>query len=344
MCLINKKIYLRKELNPYELRTPLVPSDIKKLINSGYAIYVQSSCNRIFSDSEYENIGSKLTDLEWYNEKFKDHLIIGLKELDNLDKLSNHTHLYFSHSYKNQSGSENILNQFKKTKSKLYDFEYFLNSLNNRLISFGYYAGYVGGVLGLTQYFLKKNNLNLNNLSPFKSSNHLFNIIIDNNSQYNQKIHIGLIGPNGKTGQGVQYILKNFGLDYQPIYTNTPKTNLVQYDILYNCICLDTEQNETWFDTYTLFEKNIIIVDISCDYTKSNNPIKIYNSCTNWTNPVYKPNEYVDIISIDNLPSLLPLDSSVYFSNLLVDLLINPEYNYIWEKNLNIFESKIKNI
>lgn len=344
---MKKKIYIRKEINSKELRAPLVPSDVKKLIDLDYCVIVQSSPFRFFHDDEYENSGAIITNLEWYNEKFNDYLIIGIKELDNLDKLNSHTHLYFSHSYKNQNGSEQILIQFKNSKSKLYDFEYFLNQIDTRLISFGYYAGYVGGILGLAQYFLKLSNSNLDKLNPYKTTNNLLNIVnikLLNEINTNYKIKVGLIGPKGKTGQGVCDVLKYFGIEYEPIYRQTSKNNLIYYDILYNCICLNPEQNEIWFDSNTKFKKNIIIVDISCDCTKPNNPIKIYSSPTNWDNPIYKPNEFTDIIAIDNLPSLLPSDSSIYFSNILINLLTNSEYTYSWEKNLNIFENKIKNI
>ena len=44
-----------------------------------------------------------------------------------------------------------------------------------------------------------------------------------------------------------------------------------KFDILYNCICLDNSSNEIWFDKSTIFTKKLLIVDISCDYTKPNN-------------------------------------------------------------------------
>ena len=109
------------------------------------------------------------------------------------------------------------------------------------------------------------------------------------------------------------------------------------FDILYNCICLDNKYSEVWFDENTFFPKNIVIVDISADYTKPNNPIKIYNNNTTFENPVYKYNNNVDIIAINNLPSLLPKDSSNYFSNILLQLLIQLLLNYnnvYWHINL----------
>ena len=81
---------------------------------------------------------------------------------------------------------------------------------------------------------------------------------------------------------------------------------MLDSDIFYNCIKLEEDYNETWFDENTEFKHPIIICDISCDYMKSNNPIKIYNEKTTWEKPIYNYNNFVDIIAIDNLPSLLP--------------------------------------
>lgn len=311
-------IYIRSEFNKDEHRTPLVPNDIKKLNN--YIFYVQSSNNRIYSDIEYENNGAIITDKLWYDPIFKDALIVGLKEIHDLDKLAGHKHVYFSHSYKSQLGSDKILKAFKYSSSIIYDFEYFLNN-NKRLISFGYYAGIAGAYLGLLQYNKKLTNLNKDFIKIIK---------------FDHELKIGIIGPNGNCGRGVKYILDNLNLKYIQIQKGDDKSNLKNYDILYNCIKLSEASNEIWFDQNTIFTKPIIIVDISCDYTKENNPIKLYNNCTTWIEPVYSYNQYVAIIAIDNLPSLLPKDSSDYFSSKFTELLLD-KFSY-WESNKNIFK------
>lgn len=345
----NKKIYLRNELNYNEKRTVLIPSDIELLIKNNYIIWIQSSISshRIFTDIKYKNAGGIITTLPWYHESFKDFIIIGLKELDNLEKLNLHTHIYFSHCFKNQANSINILDKFAKSSSIIYDFEYLVNEQNQRIISFGFYAGTNGCILGLIQYFNKLSNNNINNLVPWNNFDQMLDCvkIFTKNFYFYQiqsNIKIGIIGPNGNTGKGVQYILDKLGFNYDKIYRKTKKDNLNKYDILYNCINLSTCQNEIWFDSNTIFNSNIIIVDISCDYNKPNNPIKIYSNKTTWENPVFKFNKYVDIISIDNLPSLLPSTSSIDFSNIFTNLLLNGNDN-IWNTCLEKFNNIIIN-
>lgn len=341
-------IYLRKEILSNEYRTPLAPKDIVTLIENGFIVYIESSNLRIYSDNEYTKESEKviITNKKWYDEMFSNALIIGLKEFDNLDKLNNHKHLYFSHSYKNQNNSEIILKHFSKSNSIIYDFEFFLDSNEKRIISFGFYAGIAGGLLGLMQYLTKKKSRkNIKDLIPFHSEYEIIKKIMKNNIK-DHNLKIGIIGYNGKCGQGVINVLNQLEIKYNKINKNDNKEEFKDYDIFYNCILLDKKCNDVFFDNNTEFYKNIIIVDISCDYNQQNNPIKIYNENTTWKNPVFNYNNFVDIIAISNLPSLLPKDSSNYFSSKCVQLLRNycNDENKSWNKCKKIFLDKIKNI
>jgi len=333
-------IYIRKELSHEELRAPLVPNDIPILLNNGFkAIYIESCNKRIFKDNEYIEKGAIVTSLKWYDPLFKDALIIGLKTLDGLEYLDGHKHVYFSHTYKKQLGYEQILNRFKESGSILYDFEYFLDLQNKkRVISFGYYAGIMGGLLGILQY-IEKNyyNRNLKNLKYF--NNFLYNEKIDNITTYNLNVKIAIIGYRGNCGKGVRDLLDELDLRYFNIDKLSDKSGLVKdYDIIINCINLDENYNEIWINNERLNTKKTktLIVDISCDYSKENNPIKIYDENTTWKEPVYSYNEMVDIIAINNLPSLIPENSSKYFSAKLVELLLNYN-NKIWNNNEKLY-------
>jgi saccharopine dehydrogenase (NAD+, L-lysine-forming) len=368
------EIFIRDDLNINEIRTPLIPSDIKKLIEiGGFTIYVQSSNKRIYCDSEYEKCGAIITTLKWYDDFFnnKKILIIGIKGIDNeYQYLNNHRHMYFSHSFKNQCDADIILKSFKNSDSIIYDFEYF-SSFNGikygRLISFGFYSGIVGGFLGVlfrSVYLLKKdlncdtvydfnillkpwlsidsmilylnnivdnndidNNENDINNDIDNNENDINNDIDNNENDINNNISIGIIGANGRCGSGVKYILDKLGLKYTVIDRNYDKTKFIDFDIFYNCILLDTEFSDTFFDINTKFYKDIFIVDISCDNNAPNNPIKLYKENTTWENPIIKYGDFCKIISISNLPSLLPKDSSDYFSNICCDLLLYLEKN-----------------
>lgn len=332
-------IYIRKEIINNEYRTPLIPNHITILINNGFTVYIQHCLNRIYNNNDYVEQGGIITKEEWFSPQFQNAIIIGIKELKDLDKLDNHCHLYFSHSFKNQINSEYILNKFINSNSRLYDFEYILDN-NKRYIAFGYYSGLVGGVLGLKQYYNKINFLdNLKDLKCWSSYQKMIDFV-----KYNliKGIKIAVIGSNGRCGSGVRFILDSFNLEYITVEKDYDIFKLKDFDIVYNCILLDENYNKVWFDKTTKFQKKMVIVDISCDYSRPNNPIKLYNNSTSWKEPIFKYNNYVDIIAIDNLPSLLPKESSDYFSKKLLTLLLdfNKDTNNYWKNNLKIYYEK----
>jgi len=325
------KVYIRCEKDN-EFRTALVPSDVKILIENEFQVYIQRSQNRIYTDSEYSNVGGVLTDDKWFHDNYKDFLIIGLKELHDLSYLNNHAHIYFSHSFKGQKNSLEILNAFKKSNSKLYDFEYFLEN-NKRIIAFGIYAGKVGCALGLLQHYNKVNGKTLDKLTPWSSYTEMISLLQSNN------LKIAIIG-TGRCGKGVKKVLQDISIPFVEFGHDVIFDNKESgYDIIFNCILLDESYNKIWFDKNSIFTKPTIIVDISCDYSKPNNPIQLYKEATTWENPVFHYNENVDIIAIENLPSLLPKESSDEFSDTFRKLLLTQDT--VWSKTLDIFYEKI---
>ena len=323
------KIFIRKEYTQNELRAVLVPEDIPKLLDWGFIVYVESCRNRIYQDEQYFKKGAIVTTSKWFHPFFRDALIIGLKTLTDIERLNKHRHLYFSHSLSNQMDSEKVLKAFSNSKSTLYDFERFVGENGKRLISFGYYAGVVGCILGLSQYHSKTTkNQNIKNI------NHVKLISLKNNIEIFKSLtvvsRIAVLGPNGNVGSGVLDFLNKNGIGYDTFGRNDSKDCLTDYDLVFNCVSLNDDSTEIFFSNETTFNKRLVICDISCDNTKPNNAIPLYTKNTTWKEPVYSYNDLVDIISISNLPSLMPKESSSYFSERFVELLMNYG-NTVWK-------------
>lgn len=325
-------IYLRSESYPNEYRVPLVPCDIKILISQGHTVYVQSSLNRCIPDSEYTAVGALVSHSPWWQQS-SETLIIGLKTLDNLDKLNKHKHIYFSHSYREQADAKTILTAFAQSGSILYDLEYFHTPTGSRVLAFGLYAGKVGAVLGLSQHYNRCNSQpDIQDLKPWLTYSTMMN------SCKSAEPRILIIGA-GRCAQGVKDVLEEGCLAYTQIGKDVVP-DMSAYDIVFNCILLDPAYNHVWIKPTDVITKPLLIVDISCDYSKPNNPIAIYNTATTFQAPVYNYNKNVSIIAIDNLPSLLPRDSSTEFSNRLTDLLLcydDPR----WKANLATYWQKV---
>lgn len=313
-------LFLRAESVPNEYRTPLVPDDIPALIQRGFFVCVQSSNHRVYSDEEYEDAGAFITQLEWYETRHlldpSTTLIIGLKEID-LTELDGHHHMYFSHSFKSQSGAPRILNAFRATSSTLWDMEYFRDS-GKRCMSFGFYAGICGCLLGLLHcvgglqrplvpWTLYDEALRQIGGQLFCSSSLPPRIVI--------------VGPDGECGRGARRVLDDLGLSAVFIRRRDAKTG--KFDLAINCIQLDGSNNELWTD---LEAKTI--VDVSCDVAKANHPFRhLYTEETTWDDPVL-----TNVICISNLPSLLPRESSAYFSQQCVSTLLLPVEHDVWRK------------
>jgi saccharopine dehydrogenase (NAD+, L-lysine-forming) len=327
-----QNIIIRREFKTNEFRAPLVAIDCKKITDIGITIYVEKSEKRCIPDKEYEENGCILiedfTKLEFSK---SETLVIGLKELDynNLKQLP-WCHLYFTHIFKNQIGSEEIIQKLVTNNAIIYDYEYLLNHKQKRVIAFGYWAGFIGTAIGLLQYYYKSINQNIKNLKPYEDALILFEEV-EYFKYFFRKINIGLIGVNGRSGRGSRFLLERLGISNIHGYSRaSDKDPLKQHNIIINCINLSPEDNNIFIseDILYKFDKLSIIIDISCDINAINNPIRLNYQSTTFEEPVYKINDKLDIIAIDNLPSLLPKDSSEEFSTKLQKIICEKWNNY----------------
>lgn len=315
-----------------EFRTPLIPNDCKKCIDFGIIIYVEKSEQRCIPDKEYKENGCIIIEDFTVLELPKNEtLVIGLKELDyGNPKILPWCHLYFTHIFKNQVGSEEIIAKLESSGAILYDYEYFLNRKQKRIIAFGYWAGFIGTALGLIQYYYKSINQNIKNLTPYKDASILFEEV-EYFKHFFRKINIGIIGVNGRSGRGTRFLLERLGISNFHGYSRaSDKGPLKQHNIIINCIKLSPEDNNIFISDEILheFNKLSVIVDVSCDINAKNNPIRLNYQATSFKEPVYKINDKLDIIAIDNLPSLLPKDSSEEFSSKLQKIICEKWNNY----------------
>lgn len=344
-------IVIRRELKRNESRTPIIPEDVRTLVSNNFKVFIEKSENRCYTTEEYIKNGALVIDstsLKFLNKN--NTLIIGLKELDNCDEeLFSFKHLYFAHCYKEQVGSKEILEKFKNNNGKIYDLEYLTDEHLKRLVSFGYYAGFVGAILGLDQYVLRNNNnQTLKNIKPIFEINNKISFLKDEiyKIQKNQSIKICIIGANGRCGTGASKLLDMLELKYDVLSRNDKKDKLYLYDLIINCIFLDKCEHIDPFITFENIDKfnKTIVVDVSCDCSSINNPIKIYNKATTHKCPVlsFYNNEgdcLIDLIAIDNLPTLIPIESSKDFSEKIVKLVlqINDDPENVWNRCLNFY-------
>lgn len=352
--MFHKTLYLRREECKTEHRAPLVPMDVGRLVQRGYEVYVQSAQDqRVYSDEAYATVGAKITTLPWHNDLFRDALHIGLKQIPDIDRLCNHTHAYFSHSFRGQitpPGSDTVVDTFRKTSSVLYDFEYLVDANGRRVLAFGEYAGMVGAGLGLLQYFARVSEDTFICHLQSWTSTELFEVdmravadclrLIDGSIP-----RIAILGPRGRCGRAVGEFLDKMGFHYEGLGREDDKRALLdRFDIIYNCILLSEDETGEGWITADSAEDQIdhkVLVDISCDANKQNNPFReLYQEVGTWDHPVFCVAPFVDALVLDNLPSLVPVSSSIAFSGVLTDLLLSEEEEEknVWARSRAEFE------
>ena len=130
----------RENKNEWEKRTPIIPEDIKSLIEKyGLRTIVQPSKIRAFNDDEYKSSGAEIDeDLNHAD------LIFGVKEVPTELVLEHKTYVYFAHVIKGQSHNMAMLKTLMDKKCNLIDYERIVDENNRRLIFFGKYAGKAG--------------------------------------------------------------------------------------------------------------------------------------------------------------------------------------------------------
>ncbi len=135
-------IGIRKEdKSRWERRTPLVPQDVRELVEMGYKIIVEPSPIRVFPDEEYRKAGAILSeDLSGAD------IILGVKEIPPSKLLPQKVYMYFSHTIKGQPYNMPMLRRLLELGDTLIDYERIVDDRGRRLIFFGTFAGYAGAI------------------------------------------------------------------------------------------------------------------------------------------------------------------------------------------------------
>ena len=313
------KLYLRKETKENEYRTPLTPHDCYILIKNNYEIQFELSINRCYKNEEYEKVGCIPKNV---NDIDDSTIIIGLKEFNmNETALLSHKHFYFSHAFKCQENSHHIINLFQENNGYIYDYEYIVDENGRRVIAFGYWAGFAGMYLGLLQYNRQLvREQHIESLVPILDISEIYETLREYTTT---KPKITICGAYGRCGRGCLEFLKS--VDIIPHICNKNEMIPEDTEIFINAIYLSKESDIVFFDEITIqnYKQLKVIVDISCDIHSKNNPIKLEYPMTSFKMPIYKYTDNIDIICIDNLPSLLPKNSSDEFSKKLTELFLS---------------------
>ncbi|MEU5400868.1 saccharopine dehydrogenase [Streptomyces sp. NPDC005963] len=307
-------IWLRRETAPNEQRTPLVPGDAAELVAGGVRVTVEESAHRAFPAVEYERAGCRVVPGDTWPDAPPNDVVLGLKEPSFASSALSHRHVFFGHAYKGQDGGPGLLGRFTAGKGTLLDLEYLTDDAGHRVVAFGYWAGYVGAALAVLQH---RGQLKapLTELTRPELDGQL------RDSANGARALV--VGALGRSGQGAREALAVAGVPataWDIAETrDLDRDALLDHDILINAV-FATEPGTPFLtaaDVARPGRRLTVVSDVTCDVTSACNRLPIYQQVTDWAEPVRRLHDEppLDLISIDNLPSLLPRESSVAFSH-----------------------------
>ena len=320
-------LWVRAEQRDNEQRVGLTPEGAAALIERGLLVTVERSAVRAISIDGYAAAGCVIAPENSWPDAPSDAIVFGLKELPEDETPLRHRHIMFGHAYKGQTAGRVLLDRFVAGGGTLYDLEYLVDDAGRRVAAFGYWAGFAGAAVGYHCWVAQQYGSLGAAVAPFADTDSLLRAMRD--SWSGAKPRALIIGALGRVGRGAADFCEALGIqvtkwDIAETARGGPFPEVLDHDLFFNCI-LAGPGCPVFVPFSTLNDKRSlrVISDIACDPGSDFSPIKVYDEITNWAAPARRVHDQppLDVVAIDNLPSLLPVESSEdYAAQLLPSL------------------------
>ncbi len=317
-------LWVRAESRQNEERVGITPEGAAELLANGFQVTVEQSRQRAIPVSGYSDAGCRIvSEGSWVNAP-ADAIIFGLKELPEDGSPLRHRHIMFGHAYKGQTAGQRLLDRFKAGGGALYDLEYLVDDNGRRVAAFGYWAGYAGAAVSLLALAAQSNGGRIGAIETYKSAAEMVSDI--RHALGGMAPSVLVIGALGRVGTGAADLCAQLGLivtkwDMQETASGGPFPEVLQHDVFLNCILARDGTPVFVPETATTDARTLqVIGDIACDPQSDFSPVKVYDRETSWDMPVVRVHDAppLDVMAIDNLPSLLPVESSQDFAGQLL--------------------------
>ncbi len=322
-------LWIRAEQRPHEERVGLTPEGVAALIAAGIRVTVEQSHVRAIPIDGYRAAGAEIAAENLWPQAPADAIIFGLKELPEDGTPLGHRHIMFGHAFKGQPAGQVLLKRFKAGGGTLYDLEYLVNEDGRRVAAFGYWAGYAGAAVSLKCWAAQQRGGIAGPVGAYAGKAALLADLGADLAGLGRPRAI-VIGALGRVGSGAADLCAAMGVtvtkwDQAETASGGPFPEVLQHEIFLNCIlarpgCPVFVPASAKTDA----RKLTVIGDIACDPSSDFSPIKVYDRVTEWTAPALRVHDAppLDVTAIDNLPSMLPVESSQdYAAQLLPSLL-----------------------
>ncbi len=324
-------LWVRAEERPNEERVGLLPDGVRALRGAGMRVTVEKSAVRALPLEPYAEAGAEIAEAGSWREAPEEAIVFGLKELP-LDGLPlKHRHIMFGHAYKGQSDGRELLKQFKAGGGALYDLEYLVDETGRRVAAFGYWAGYAGAAVSLKCWAAQQRGEICGPVGVYPGQQALLDDLGSELAATGEARPTALIiGAKGRVGTGAADLCAAMGVettlwDLEETAKGGPFPEVLDHDVFLNCI-LARPGTPVFVpaSARTDSRRLSVIGDISCDPSSDFSPIKVYDRVTDWAEPALRVHDAppLDVTAIDNLPSMLPAESSEDFASQLLPSLM----------------------
>ncbi len=329
-------LWIRAEQRPNEDRVGVTPEGAASLIAGGMTVTVEHSRSRAIDITGYLDAGCQIVAENLWPRAPAEAIIFGLKELPEDGSALPHRHIMFGHAYKGQPAGQTLLRRFVAGGGTLFDLEYLVDGTGRRVAAFGYWAGYAGAAIALKCWAAQQRGdlagpvakypgkaaLLADLAADLAGSNPAGSNPAGSNLAGSNPVRALIIGALGRVGSGAADLCAALGVaatkwDIAETASGGPFPEVLAHEIFLNCIlarpgCPVFVPASAKTDVRALR----VIGDIACDPTSDFSPVKVYDRATDWGAPALRVAHAppLDVMAIDNLPSLLPIESSMDFA------------------------------
>ena len=324
-------LWVRAEQRPNEDRVGLTPEGAKALLSGGIQVTVEESSVRAIPLQGYIDAGCEIAAENSWPSAPADAIIFGLKELPEDGTPLPHRHIMFGHAFKGQHSGKALLDRFKAGGGTLYDLEYLVDEAGRRVAAFGYWAGYAGAAVTLKSWCAQQRGDICGPVGVYPGKDALLAELSAELKAVQADVPTAIvIGAMGRVGTGAADLCEAMGItvtkwDMAETASGGPFPEILQHDLFLNCIF--ARPGTPVFvpaEALSAARKLTAIGDVACDPDSDYNPVPIYNQATSWEAPALRvaSDPVMDVMAIDNLPSMLPVESSHDYAGQLLPSLL----------------------
>ena len=324
-------LWVRAEQRLNEDRVGLTPTGAKALMEAGIRVTIEESSVRAIPLQGYVDVGCDIVPENSWLQAPADAIIFGLKELPEDGTPLPHRHIMFGHAFKGQHSGKALLDRFKAGGGTLYDLEYLVDESGRRVAAFGYWAGYAGAAVTLKTWAAQQRGETCGPVGVYKDKDALIaELSAELFALKTARPSAIVIGALGRVGTGAADLCETMGIqvtkwDMDETATGGPFPEILDHGMFRNCIF--ARPGTPVFvpqDALNAPRKLTAIGDVACDPDSNYNPVPVYDRATTWEAPALRVanDPVLDVMAIDNLPSMLPMESSQDYAEQLLPSLL----------------------